>query len=204
MAAVFVAAFCFAVSQTHAAKSKKPALSGQTPSPSPAARKTEPAPKARAVVGDLLGVRIGDDQAAALIKLDSLGKRTTSPRKDGGQRHNVALQETSFTYVILIADAAGKVRRMSGFVRPGQEIPFEKLGDTASASKGTEGSVVWDMVKEGPGRNYRLVAKGREQKAQVIFLIGAPKRGTELLSDTIELPTPSPSPKKKSGSKRTP
>lgn len=93
------------------------------------------------VAGDLLGVRIGDDQAPALSKLDPLGSRTTSPRKDGGQRHNVALRETPFAYVILIADAAAKVRRLSAFVRPGQEVPFEKLGDSATASGGTETSL---------------------------------------------------------------
>ena len=84
---------------------------------------------------------------------------------------------------------------MSGFVRPGQEIPFEVLGDTEAPSGTSKASMFWDMLQEGPGRKYRLVAKGNDRKAQVVFLIGAPKRGADL-NDTVELPPASPKAKK--------
>jgi len=188
--AVLATAFCLLAPSLQGAEK-------QTVRPTPESARKEASPTKRArVIADLLGVRIGDEESAALSKLEQLGKRTTSPRGDGGRRHNFALEETPFGYVIVIVNSEGKVRRMSTFARPGAALPFEAWGDTTVANGGTETSVVWDMLKEGPGRNYRLVAKGKDRKAEVIFFIGAPKRGMEL-SDTIELPSPSPSAKSK-------
>ena len=144
---------------------------------------------------DLLGVSIGDRESDVLPKLDAIGKRLTSPRGDGGRRHTIALHETPFTYLIVITNAPGEVRRMSGFVRPGQEIPFEVLGDIESPSGSANASMFWDMMQEEASRKYRLVAKGNDRKAQVVFLIGVPKRGAEL-NDTVDLPTPTPKSKK--------
>ena len=148
-----------------------------------------PAKSPPRVARDLLGVSIGDRESDVLPKLDAIGKRLTSLRRDGGRRHTIALHETPFTYLIVVTNEPGEVRRISGFVRPGQEIPFEVLGDTESPSGSGKTSMFWDMLQEGPDRKYRLVAKGNDRKAQVIFLIGAPKRGAEL-NDTVELPNP--------------
>ena len=197
-ARILVAATVFGCVSALAAAEATKAKPGASPQASTARRaggQKTPAKSPPRVARDLLGISIGDRETDVLPKLDAIGKRLTSLRRDGGRRHTIALHETPFTYVIVITNAPGEVRRMSGFVRPGQEIPFETLGDTEAASGTGPASMFWDMLQEEPDRKYRLVAKGNERKAQVIFLIGAPKRGVDV-DDTIEMPTPPGKPKK--------
>ena len=171
----------------------KEAKASPAPSSASTAKRQAAAKGSPRAARDLLGVGIGDRESDFLPKLDAIGKRTTTMRRDGGRRHTIELHETPFTYLIVITNARGEVRRLSGFVRPGQEIPFDVLGDTAAPSGSANASMFWDLLQEEPARNYRLVAKGNERRAQVIFLIGAPKRGNES-NDTVDAPTPTPTP----------
>ena len=197
-ARILVAATVLGCTSALTAAEATKANSGASPQASTTRRVGEqksPAKSPPRVARDLLGVSIGDRESDVLPNLDAIGKRLTSLRRDGGRRHTIALHETPFSYLIVITDAPGEVRRISGFVRPGQEIPFEVLGDTERPSGGGKTSMFWDMLEEGPSRKYRLVAKGNDRKAQVVFLIGAPKRGADL-NDTVEMPTPPGKPKK--------
>jgi len=58
---------------------------------------------------------------------------------------------------------------VSGFVRPGQEIPFKELGDLARASAASASRVVWDVPTAHGG--YRLIARGGGRRAQTVSLL---------------------------------
>jgi hypothetical protein len=48
-------------------------------------------------------------------------------------------------------------------------VPFTKFGDTAKATSLSTSQVIWNV---GNGRSgYRLVAKGAEGKATVVYLL---------------------------------
>ncbi len=66
-------------------------------------------------------------------------------------------------------DAAGRVVWVSGFVRPGQEIPFKELGDLARASAASASRVVWGVPTAHGG--YRLIARGSGRRAQTVSLL---------------------------------
>ena len=58
---------------------------------------------------------------------------------------------------------------MTGFVRPGKEMRFEKLGDLSRVAHRTEQEAVWNV--ERPEGNYRLMAKGDRGRARVVQLL---------------------------------
>jgi len=57
---------------------------------------------------------------------------------------------------------------VSGFVRPGREIPFAKLGDLTRAAGKSDAQVAWS-VPTSTGA-YRLVAKGLGGRASVVYM----------------------------------
>lgn len=121
------------------------------------------------VTDSVLGVRIGTtiEEAHALLKdLGTVGGRAT---RDGGRKEAWALKETDFTSVAYKTDAKGRVQWVTGFVREGREIPFEKLGDPASAVASADTEIAWSV--ERPEGDFRLVAKGPNRRARVVYLL---------------------------------
>ena len=54
-------------------------------------------------------------------------------------------------------------------LQEGQEIPFERLGDPARAVASKDNEVAWNVERaEG---DYRLVAKGPNRRARVVYLL---------------------------------
>ncbi len=58
---------------------------------------------------------------------------------------------------------------MTGFLRPGKEIPFAKLGDLSTARRATDSETVWYVAT--PDGGYRLIARGQKGKANIITLL---------------------------------
>ncbi|GAC1435667.1 MAG: hypothetical protein NVSMB68_07830 [Thermoanaerobaculia bacterium] len=127
----------------------------------------------------ILGIRIGSDLEEADEKLSRLSLAPTKQAPDEDEREEGkkaawTLRGTDFKAVALQTDQAGKVVWVTGFVRPGHEIPFATLGDLSSAIRSTGSEAIWN-VASGKG-GYRLVAKGSNGRAQVIYLLSL---GTE-------------------------
>lgn len=121
------------------------------------------------VTDSIFGVSIGDKFTDVRLQLDQFGKSGGRDTRDGGRKESWALQETDFSYITVRADKQGKIVWVSGFLRLGKEIPFSVLGDPALIKGGTDSQAIWNVeTPEGP---YRLVAKGREGKATVIYLL---------------------------------
>lgn len=115
------------------------------------------------------GIAIGttlDDARSLLARIGTGGGRDT---RDGGRKEAWALKETDFTTLAFKTNGAGRLVWISGFVRQGKEIPFDRLGDLTKAETVTKSQVIWNVGNAGTG--YRLVAKGAEGKASVVYLL---------------------------------
>jgi hypothetical protein len=121
------------------------------------------------VVDAILGVRVGAKIEEVHEKLKDLGTWGGRATDEGGRKEAWTLKKTEFASVAYKTNADGRVVWITGFVRPGKEIPFDKLGDLARATAKNKTGAVWD-VKTQSG-NYKLVAKGPDGKARVITLV---------------------------------
>lgn len=121
------------------------------------------------VADSILGVRIGSSLEEAHAKLKDLGTVGGRATRDGGRKEAWTLKGGEFTSVAYRTDAAGRVVWLTGFVRPGKEIPFSQLGDLARATGKDDTEAAWTV--ETPGGGYRLVAKGPNGRARVVYLL---------------------------------
>lgn len=121
------------------------------------------------VADSLLGVSVGSKLVEVHEKLKGLGTVGGRETREGGRKEAWALKETEFKSIAYKTDASGRVVWVTGFVRPGREIPFEQLGSLSRASARKENQAVWNVEK--PGGGYRLIAKGPNGKASVVTLL---------------------------------
>lgn len=117
----------------------------------------------------IFGVSIGAKFTDVRLRLDQFGTSGGRDTRDGGRKEAWTLQETDFSYLTVRANKQGKIVWISGFLRPGKELPFTKLGDLALAKGATRAQAIWNV--ETPDGGYRLVAKGLDGKATVIYLL---------------------------------
>ncbi len=125
-------------------------------------------------IDSILGVKIGMKLADAHEKLERYG-RTGGGDKDqeeeeaGERKEAWTLNESEFSSIALKANGQGKVVWVTGFVRPGREIEFAKLGDLSSASRASDSVAIWNVAT--PAGGYRIVAKGFDGKALVVYIL---------------------------------
>lgn len=117
----------------------------------------------------ILGVKIGTsvEQARALLTRHGAGGGRNT--REGGRKEAWTLEDSPFASVAFKTNRQGKVLWLTGFLRLGQEIPFTALGDPSRAVRLNESQAIWNVAL--PEGGYRLVAKGREGKAGVVYLI---------------------------------
>jgi hypothetical protein len=107
-----------------------------------------------------------DEARATLGRIGSGGGRDT---RDRGRKEAWTLKETDFATLAFKTNGAGRIVWISAFVRPGKEIPFARFGDSAKASTMTKTQAIWNVDNVRGG--YRLVVKGAEGKANVVYLL---------------------------------
>ncbi|MGI9164838.1 MAG: hypothetical protein ACR2G5_00355 [Pyrinomonadaceae bacterium] len=120
-------------------------------------------------IDSLLEVRIGaalENARAALSQLGTGGGRDT---RDGGRKEAWTLKGTDYATLAFKTDGKGKVVWVSAFARPGKEISFSNLGDLSKAARAADSQAIWNI--ETPQGGYRLVAKGANGKASVVYLL---------------------------------
>lgn len=126
-------------------------------------------PVAEVAVESLAGIGIGtslDEARSRLARIGSGGGRDT---REGGRKEAWTLRETDFTSVAFKTNKAGRIVWVSAFVRPDREVLLAKLGDPAKATTFTKSEAIWNVSTASGG--YRLVAKGAEGKASVVYLL---------------------------------
>ncbi len=125
----------------------------------------------------ILGLHLHDSLAKAYQLLDPLtdpAHPATKAAEDGeseGKEEKLLweLRKSDFKSVTVKADEHDGITSLEGFLRPGKEIPFEKIGETKKAPILTNSAVAWDVVR--PGQDLiRVVARGEDRKASSISM----------------------------------
>ena len=163
-----------------------------------AAPATSPAPPS--APDTILGVRPGMDPDVADAALkplgttpgmadedkdkDAKGANTAKPKsgedEDEGHSELWTLRGTPYAQVVVHAGTDGRLAWLTGFLRPGQEIPFTRFGDSKHALVFRDTLAVWNVLPVGKSSPppYRLIARGAKGQARSVSLISLapPKR----------------------------
>lgn len=126
-------------------------------------------PAAPTAIEKLEGIGIGTTIDEAQSRLKQIGAGGGRELRDGGRKEAWTLRETDFASLAFKSNKAGRIVWVSGFVRPGREVLFTKLGDPTKATTFTNSQAIWNVGSASGG--YRLVAKGAEGKASVVYLL---------------------------------
>lgn len=132
---------------------------------------------------DILGVGVDSSLESAHTTFDPLSDPAHRPTEkaneaESDEREKKVLWQlagTDFGSVYVTADDKERITRIEGFLRPGKEIPFGKLGQVEKAPIQTNEMVVWDVVR--PNRALiRVIARGSDRKATTVtvFLVKRP------------------------------
>jgi hypothetical protein len=134
----------------------------------------------------ILGLALGSSLEQAHAKLDKL-KDPSQPSKEEkedsekGEREPEnrvlwQLAKTEYSAVYVKVDDKGHITYINGFLRPGQEISFDKIGETKKAPAQSSNVVAWDVIR--PNRPlFRVVASGKDRRANsvTIFFVKRPR-----------------------------
>lgn len=161
-----------------------PAPSSATPKLAPFEQRLAAAKSVR-VQTSILGVEIDSTLEAAHARLDPLSEPAKPPLREaedgelGEKQQKVLWQlaKSDFSSVYVKTDDKERVIYVTGFLRPGKELPFEKIGQVEKAPMLTETAVAWDTVK--PKRPLiRVVARGTNRRASsiTIFVVKRPAK----------------------------
>jgi hypothetical protein len=119
--------------------------------------------------GSLNGIGIGtrlEDARSILGRIGTGGGRDT---RDGGRKEAWTLKESDFVSIAFKSNGAGRIVWISAFIRPGKEVEFTTFGDPAKATSWSKSQAIWNVGNARGG--YRLVAKGMEGRANVVYLL---------------------------------
>lgn len=131
----------------------------------------------------LLGLELDSTLEQAHKILDPLGdpaKPSTEAKERGdeGEKERKILwklAKSDFSSILVKTDEQERVSYMMGYVRPGKEMPFDRIGETEKAPVLTGHTVAWDVVR--PDKSLlRVVARGENGKANTItvFIVKRP------------------------------
>ncbi len=134
------------------------------------------------VMTSILGITLGSSLEHAHEILDKLCDKAHRPKEEkeeeeGEGEHKVLweLAKSPYGFVFVKADDKERITYISGFLRKGKEMPFEKIGETKKAPLQDENTIAWDVLrpKQAP---FRVVASGLNRKANniMIFVVKRP------------------------------
>ena len=133
----------------------------------------------------ILGLELGSTLEKAHAKLDKLSDPAHPPKEEeeGPERKVLwQLARTDYSAVFVKSDARKRIIYINAFLRPGKEIPFEKIGDTKKAPLQDVNTIAWDVLR--PKRPlFRVVAKGADRKANNIAIFVVKRPGLERAED---------------------
>ena len=133
----------------------------------------------------ILGIELDSTLESAHSKLDSLGQSSArlldgadeaGERNEGEHKISWQLAKTDYASVFVKADEKKRITYIAGYLRPGKETPFDKIGQLEKAPVLSDRVVAWDVVR--PNRPLiRVVARGSERKANSItmFIVKRPR-----------------------------
>ena len=132
----------------------------------------------------ILGLKLGSTLEQAHEKLDKLCDSTHRPKEEkeeeseeGEQKVLWELARTDYSFVFVKANEKGKITYLSGFLRPGKQIPFGKIGDTNKAPIQNAELIAWDVLRPNQPLS-RVIATGSGDRKANNIMIFAVKRAT--------------------------
>jgi hypothetical protein len=131
------------------------------------------------VMTSILGLELGSTLEQAHTKLDKLSDSAHPPKEEeeGPERKVLwQLARTDYSAVFVKSDERKRITYINAFLRPGKEIPFEKIGDTKKAPLQDINTIAWDVLR--PNRPlFRVVASGADQRASSITIFIVKRAG---------------------------
>jgi hypothetical protein len=134
----------------------------------------------------ILGLELGATIEQAHEKLDKLKDPSQSSKEEKedsekGEEENESralwqLAKSDYSAVYIKADDKGKITYLNAFLRPGKEIPFDKIGDVKKAPLQSANVIAWDVIRPHHPL-FRVVASGKDRKANsiAIFTVKRPR-----------------------------
>jgi len=122
-----------------------------------------------AVAESIAGVHVGAAAEEVRARLEPLGTVVGRDARDGGRRDVWTLASGDFASVAVTTNGRGRVVWVTGFLRPGREMPFSAFGDLAMAAGRSDVRAVWES-RNAHG-TYRLSVRGSDGKARVVTLL---------------------------------
>ena len=137
------------------------------------------------VMQSILDLEPGSSLEQAHAKLDKLSDPAHPPKqeeegleKGEASEHKVLWQlaETDYSFVFVKADDQERISYIKGFLRPGKEIPFDKIGDAKKAPVQDANTIAWDVLRPDHPL-FRVIATGADRKATsiMIFIVKRPQ-----------------------------
>ncbi len=135
------------------------------------------------VITAILGVEVGTSLASAHERLDKLSAPASPPkeeaeegekggRSEGKRKILWRFSETDYSALFVKSDEKQEITSITALLRPGNELPFEKIGEPEKAPIRTKSEIAWDVLRENRPL-IRVIAAGAEGKAKriSIFLV---------------------------------
>ncbi|NNC77661.1 MAG: hypothetical protein HKN77_06810 [Woeseiaceae bacterium] len=127
------------------------------------------AKEATAPLDAILGVTVGMAETKARDILTPLGETAGRDTRSGGRKQGFILKDSRYAWVAYKAGKSGNLKWVSANLRPGEEVAFGELGDLDLADSVNDYQVIWNVARGDTG--YRLVAKGQNGKASIVYLL---------------------------------
>lgn len=118
----------------------------------------------------ILGVSVGMKLADARAILKPLGQAGGQEARAGAYREAWSLRGTDYVSIAYKANGKGRIVWLTGWLRQDKTVPFEELADTTKAVQLRDEIAIWNLSD-----NLRLVAKGSQRRATVIYFLEIPK-----------------------------
>jgi hypothetical protein len=125
----------------------------------------------------IAGVSVGMDLERArdvLKPLGTGGSGEEEAEERGSVKEAWSLKSGDFKTLAYKADEKGHIKWVTGWVRPGKEIPFSSIGDLKHAARSQESQAIWNV--SGPSGDFRIVARGIGAHASVITFMSLGRR----------------------------
>ena len=108
--------------------------------------------------------------------VDEVNEAAKQREGEGERKVSWQLAKTDYGSIFVKADEKERITYIAAYLRPGKEMPFDKIGQLEKAPVLTDRVVAWDVVR--PNRPLiRIVARGSERKANSItmFIVKRPR-----------------------------
>lgn len=118
------------------------------------------------------GVRVGMELEEVHELLEKIGKGTEGEHEADEAKaikEGWTLDAGPFKTLAYKTTDDGRIKWVTGWARPGKEIPFAEIGDLTKASRSKPTEAIWNV--NDPSGPFRIVARGKDGKASIVSFL---------------------------------